>query len=55
MKTTAFEELTALLSSAGLNEKEISVLLGRFLEEDADLYCECMKSVEEESRRISLS
>ena len=55
MKTRAIEELTVLLLSTGLNENEINILLGRFLEEEADLYCECIKSVEEEIKRLSLS
>ena len=41
----AIEELTEHLKKAGLAEKEIDMLLARFLEEEAKSYLDAMEAV----------
>ena len=43
----ALEELTDLLKTARMNDSEINMLLGRFLEEEAYDYVECMELIKE--------
>ena len=45
------ERLTAILKTAGYSEEEAEVMLGKFLEEEAETFIECMESVSEESGR----
>ena len=42
---TALEKLKNILSECGLTEDDINYLLGQFLEEEAELYVECMNSL----------
>lgn len=42
---TALEKLENILSKYGLSEEDINYLLGQFLEEEAELYVECMNSL----------
>lgn len=44
---SALEQLTAFLSSAGMKDDDINMLLGRFLEEEAEDYVECMSLIRE--------
>ena len=44
---SALDQLTSILSSAGLRDDDINMLLGRFLEEEAEDYVECMSLVRE--------
>ncbi len=53
---SALDELFELLSSIGLEDTEINMLLGRFLEEEAHSYVECMRMIKEklqEDRKYS--
>ncbi len=53
---SALDELFELLSSIGLEDAEINMLLGRFLEEEAHSYVECMRMIKEklqEDRKYS--
>lgn len=47
---SAYDELFDILSESGLNESDIHMLLGRFLEEEADMYVECMDVISERLR-----
>lgn len=47
MEQTTQEILIAILMAYGYTKIEALHLLGRFLEEEAELYIECMKYVEE--------
>ena len=42
---TALEKLENILSKYGLSEDDINYLLAQFLEEEAELYIECMDSL----------
>ena len=39
-------EIDEILQSTGMSEIEVDYLMARFLEEEAELYVECMKSIE---------
>ncbi len=47
LSMSALDQLTSILSSAGLKDDDINMLLGRFLEEEAEDYVECMSLVRE--------
>ena len=43
----ALEKLENILSEYGLSEEDINYLLAQFLEEEAQLYIECMNLLKE--------
>ena len=43
---SALEELSDKLSLIGMSDQEINMLLGRFLQEEAYDYIECMELIE---------
>ncbi len=45
---SAYQKLFFILSSFGMKDEEINMLLGRFLEETADDYAECMSLLKEQ-------
>ena len=50
---TALEKLETILSKQGLSEDDINYLLAQFLEEEAELYVECMKSLKESNPKYT--
>ncbi len=47
---SAYKELFDILSASEMSESEICKLLGRFLEEEADMYVECMELIRDHLR-----
>ena len=45
---SALEKLSAILLEYGMTDYEINMLLGRFLEEEAQDYVECMSFMKEQ-------
>ena len=46
---SALEKLENILSDCGLSEDDINYLLAQFLEEEAELYVQCMKALKLDS------
>lgn len=44
---SSLEQLSSVLSSTGMSDDDINMLLGKFLEEEAEDYVECMSLIKE--------
>ena len=48
---SALEQLSSILSSTGMSDDDINMLLGKFLEEEAEDYVECMSIIKDTIKR----
>ena len=48
----AIEELKTILRSTGYTEREIDMLLAKFLEEEAELYIKSIETVEKKDDKL---